>query len=271
MSGFCDLHTHSMASDGSCTPGELVSLALEAGLDAMALTDHNTLAGLPEFLRAARGTSLRAVPGIEFSTDWQDTELHIVALFLEEAHFGPINAFLAQGQLRKQESNLALAESLRRAGIPLCYDRVLARTEGIPNRAHFAAELTEMGITTSIKEAIHTLLSPKNGYYTPPSHPQTQEVLDLIRDLGAVSVLAHPFLNLKAPRLREFLAQARNLDAMETLYSDFTPELTMAAHAIAGEFRLKESGGTDFHGSNKPHIRLGDIRVPLSWLDELKK
>jgi len=270
MDRFCDLHTHSLASDGSLAPGALVPLARKAGLSAIALTDHNTLAGLPEFLASAAGTPVEAVPGIEFSTDWEDTELHIVALFLRAEHYGPINTVLAQARQRKVESNLALTEKLRKAGIPLSHDRVQARTDGIPNRAHFAAELTDMGITGSIKEAIHTLLSPKNGLYTPPVHPQAQEVIHLIRDLGAVSVLAHPFLNLKEPRLRQFLQETRNLDAMETLYTDFTPELIQRARAIAAEFHLKESGGTDFHGANKPHILLGDTRVPLHYLEALR-
>ena len=82
MAGFCDLHTHSRASDGSYRPAQLIRLAEEAGLSAIALTDHNTLAGLPEFLAAAEGSSVRAIPGIEFSTDWEDAELHIVALFV---------------------------------------------------------------------------------------------------------------------------------------------------------------------------------------------
>lgn len=269
MAGFCDLHTHSLASDGSFTPRELLRLAEEAELSAIALTDHNTVAGLPEFLEAAKGSPVRAVPGIEFSTDWGDTELHIVALFVKPEHYGPINGLLAQARQWKLESNLALTESLQKAGIPIDYAKVRSRTEGIPNRAHFAAELTEMGVTGSIKAAIHTLLSPKNGLYKPPKHPDALQTVDFIKDLGAVAVLAHPFLNLKEPRLREFLSEARHLDAMETLYADFTPELIQKARDIAKEFGLKESGGTDFHGANKPHIKLGQLKVPTSILDEL--
>jgi predicted metal-dependent phosphoesterase TrpH len=270
MTGFCDLHTHSRASDGSDRPGELIPLAEKAGLSAIALTDHNTLAGLPEFLAAAEGSSVRAIGGIEFSTDWEDVELHIVALFVKPEHYGQIEEILTQGRLWKQESNENLARNLRKAGIPLDYQKVLARTDGIPNRAHFAAELTEMGVTGSLKEAIHSYLSPKNGLYVPPLHPDSLEIIGIIRDLGAVSVLAHPFLNLKEPRLREFLSQAKGLHAMETLYTDFTPELIQKAQAIADEFHLKQSGGTDYHGAQKPHIKLGQTTVPLSFLEALE-
>ena len=271
MTGFCDLHTHSRASDGSDRPGELIGFAQAVGLSAIALTDHNTLAGLPEFLAAAEGSPVRAIPGIEFSTDWEGVELHLVALFLKPEHYGQIEKILAQGRLRKQESNENLARNLQKAGIPLDYQRVLARTDGIPNRAHFAAELTDMGVTGSIKEAIHSWLSPKNGLYVPPQYLATLDVIGIIRDLGAVSVLAHPFLNLKEPRLREFLSQAKHLDAMETLYTDFTPELTQKAQAIAAEFRLKQSGGTDYHGAQKPHIRLGQTKVPMAFLEALER
>ena len=270
MDGFCDLHTHCLASDGSYTPSELVQLARKAGLSAIALTDHNTVDGLPEFLEAAKGTDLQAIAGVEFSTDWGETELHIVGLFIPEAHFDTVKTLLVQARQWKVESNLALTEALNRAGFPISYERVQARTEGIPNRAHFAAELTQMGITGSIKEAIHTLLSPKNGIYQPPKHPDALETIDFIHSIGGVAVLAHPFLNLKEPALREFLTQAQNLDAMETLYTDFTPELTQKARAIAREFGLLESGGTDFHGINKPHINLGDTKVPMAFLNALK-
>ena len=271
MHAFCDLHTHSRASDGSDRPGALIGLAEKAGLSAIALTDHNTLAGLPEFLAAAENSPVRAIPGIEFSTDWEDVELHMVALVLKPEHYGQIEEILAQGRLWKQESNENLARNLQKASIPLDYDRVLARTDGIPNRAHFAAELTEMGITGSIKEAIHSYLSPKNGLYVPPLHPASLDIINIIRDLGAVSVLAHPFLNLKESRLREFLAQAKNLDAMETLYTDFTPQLIQKAQDIAAEFHLKQSGGTDYHGAQKPHIQLGQTKVPLAFLEELER
>ena len=270
MDGFCDLHTHCLASDGSYTPSELIQLARKAGLSAIALTDHNTVDGLPEFLEAAKGTDLQAIAGVEFSTDWGETELHIVGLFIPEAHFDTVRALLVQARQWKVESNLALTEALNRAGFPISYERVQARTEGIPNRAHFAAELTQMGVTGSIKEAIHTLLSPKNGIYQPPKHPDALETIDFIHSIGGVAVLAHPFLNLKEPALREFLTQAKHLYAMETLYTDFTPELTQKARAIAREFGLLESGGTDFHGINKPHINLGDTKVPMAFLNALK-
>jgi predicted metal-dependent phosphoesterase TrpH len=273
---YCDLHTHTNCSDGTLTPTQLVAEAEALGLGAIALCDHNTVAGLPEFLAAGASTRVRTVSGVEFSTDYGDTELHILALFVRPEHYAPINDLVADAVERKEASNLDLARKLREAGYAIDYDRICASTNGTPNRANFGRELVELGYCGSVKEAIHTLLSPKNGLYTPPKHPDSLEVIRFIRELGAVPVLAHPFLNMKEPALRAFLPHAvsSGLQAMETLYSDFTPELTQRAIALAEEFGLKQSGGSDYHGSAKPDIALGtgrgSLRIPISVLRELE-
>lgn len=277
LRNFCDLHTHSNCSDGMLTPAQLVAEADALGLGAIALCDHNTVAGLPEFMAAGARAAVRTVAGVEFSTDYGDTELHILALFLRPEHYAPIESLVSEALRQKVASNLALAERLNKAGYPVDYGRICAATAGVPNRANFGAELVALGCCGSVKEAIHTLLSPKNGFYTPPKHPDSLEVIGFIRDLGAVSVLAHPFLNMKEPALRAFLARAvpQGLQAMETLYSDFTPELTQRAVAIAREFGLRQSGGSDYHGSVKPDISLGtgrgELQIPMSVLRELER
>ena len=270
---FCDLHTHSHYSDGSCAPAQLIHLAEEAGLSAVALTDHNTVAGLPEFMAAGEASPVRPIAGVEFSTDWGHTELHILALFLSREHYGPMEERLAHSRALKEESNAALAESLRAAGYPIDYDSVRARTGGVPNRAHFAAELVALGCCESIHRAIQTVLSPKNGLYTPPPHPDALETVAFIRSLGATAVLAHPFLNLTEPQLRAFLPQAihAGLRGMEVLYSDYTPSQTEQARSIAREYGILESGGSDFHGSCKPHIPMGGgLGIPMELAEALE-
>lgn len=276
MSKYCDLHVHSNYSDGTCTPAELIRLAEERGLSAIALCDHNTIAGIPDLLSAAQGSTVRAIPGIEFSTEYQDTELHILGLFIQPQHYDRINALLTTYQQKKEESNLALAKALNGAGYSIDYEAVKARTIGIPNRAHFAAELIEKGYLSSIREGCLTILSPKNGLYTPPKRPDAFETIAMIKSMGAVAVLAHPFLNLKEADLRVFLQKAVTfgLDAMETLYATFDADLTQRAMQIAAEFGLKQSGGSDFHGSNKPDISIGigrgNLMIPLSFLHALE-
>lgn len=260
MNIFCDLHTHSTFSDGTDTPEELVALAEEKGLAAIALTDHNTVAGLPDFLAAAEGKKVRAIPGTEFSTDYNGIELHILGLFLKPEYFPVVTALLEDYRLRKEQSNLDLVEKLNKAGYAIDYAAIKASTpKGQVNRALIAAELTRLGYTESIQGAFKQLLSPKCGYYIPPERLSPFETIRFIKSLGAVAILAHPFLNLQEAQLREFLAEAVpcGLDGMETIYSTYDEETTRLAGQIADEFGILHSGGSDYHGGNKPHIQLG--------------
>ena len=274
---YCDLHAHTIFSDGTFTPEELVAEAKKKDLSAVALTDHNTVSGLPRFLAAAEGSGVEAVPGVEFSTDYRDVELHILALFVKPEHYDVITELLEDAARRKEQSNIDLVAALRQAGYALDYDRIKGKTpNGQVNRAHIAAELLELGYVESVQAAFKQLLSPKHGYYVPPTRIGSYEAIRFIKSLGAVAVLAHPFLNLDEAGLRAFLpeAVACGLDGMETVYSKYTPEQTALAMSIAAEFGLKCSGGSDFHGANKPDIALGtgrgDLQIPAKWLETLK-
>ena len=277
MTNFCDIHVHSNFSDGTCTPAELIALAEAAQLSAVALCDHNTVAGLPDFLAAAEGSAVEAVPGIEFSTDYRGTELHILGLFIRTEYYAPITAMMADYHRRKEQSNIDLVENLSRAGYAIDYAAIKASTaDGFVNRAIIAAALMEKGYVDSIQAAFKTLLKPSHGYYNPPKRPDAYETIRFIKSIGAVAVLAHPFLNLNEASLRVFLpaAKAAGLDGMEVLYSKFDAETTALAGGLAEEFSLLKSGGSDFHGTNKPDIAVGtgrgDLRIPTDWLKNLK-
>ena len=273
-----DLHTHSTYSDGTLTPEALIALAEETGLSAVALCDHNTVRGLPDFLEAAKGSCVEAIPGIEFSTDYRDIDLHIVALWVQPEHYAAITDLLQEALERKEASNRALIDSLNRAGLALDYDQIKAAAPGgLVNRAVIAAEMTRLGYTSSVQAAFSRWLSPRRGYYVPPRRPDTFEVIRFIGSLGAVSVLAHPFLNLDEAQLRIFLpeAVAAGLDGMETLYPKFDEATSCKAAELAKEFGLLTGGGSDFHGENKPEIRLGTgtgtLCVPDAFLTALKE
>ena len=275
MKQYCDLHTHSVYSDGTYTPEQLLREAEEKKLAAIALTDHNTVNGLPDFL--AVNSRVEAVPGVEFSTDYNGIELHILALYLKTEYFPQVTALMEDYHRRKDQSNADLVMALNRAGYQIDYDKIKASTlEGHVNRALIAAELTAMGYTESIKAAFKQLLQPKHGYYNPPRRSTPEEILEIIRQLGAVSVLAHPYLNLKQEELTVFLEQAtkQGLQGMEVYYSTYDEATTALALDTAAAFGLKKSGGSDFHGTNKPDIRLGEgrgnLQIPASWLEELK-
>ena len=277
MENYCDLHVHSTFSDGTLTPRQLLQAAQDAGLTAVALTDHNTVAGLPEFLEAAPDFAIRAIPGIEFSVDYMGTELHLLALFVKPAYFDTITAMMEDFKRRKEQSNRDLVDNLNQAGFRLDYEAIKQQASGYVNRAHIAAAMTEKGYTGSIKEAFKQYLNPIHGYYVPPRRLDVFETVRFIKSIGAVAVLAHPFLNLEEAALREFLPQAvaAGRDGMEVLYPMFDEAQTACAQSLCQELSLLPSGGSDFHGDNKPHIRIGvgqgDLQVPEAFVKSLEK
>ncbi len=275
MQPLCDLHTHSYYSDGSLSPAQLVEAAVQAGLSAIALTDHNTVAGLEEFTASAAGTDLQAVPGIEFSTEYQGTELHILGLYVVPENHSAINGILDEFLIRKEQCNRDMIVRLKQAGIILDYDAIRKKAAGRINRAVIAEEMKRLGYCESVKQAFSQWLSPKHGYYIPPVRPDALQTVAFIKSIGCAAVLAHPFLNLQEQHLREFLPLAKQvgLDAMEVYYPLYDRQTTDLAQALAKEFDLLESGGSDFHGSAKPDISLGtgkgDLQIPLSLLKNI--
>ncbi len=277
MHALCDLHTHSTFSDGTKSPEALVDEASALGLSAVALTDHNTLKGLLSFLSAAKQKKLTAVAGIEISSDYEGTELHIVGLFLKEEHYGAINSLLAEMKRNKEKSNVELVARLNAAGYLIDYDEVKASaTDGNINRAHIASLLTQKGYTESVKEAFDTLLAKGGGYYEEAKRIPSLKVISFLNSIGAVSVLAHPLVSMNEEALRAFLPQAREagLDAIETHYSTYSREETALATELAHSYGLLESGGSDYHADRKPDIFLGvgrgTLAVPYSFYEALK-
>jgi predicted metal-dependent phosphoesterase TrpH len=274
---YCDLHVHSHFSDGTWSPEELVAEAERLGLDAVALCDHNTVAGVPQFMAAGQGSSVQTVAGIEFSTDFQGTELHILALFVQPEHYDTINAMMEDWKKKKEQSNIDLVAALNRAGYDISYAEIREKGNGYINRAHIAAELTKKGYTESAQDAFKKLLNPSKGFYQPPEKLLAYDIIRFIKSIGAVAVLAHPFLNLDEAGLRSFLpkAVACGLDGMEVLYPKYKPEQTVLAERIAEEFGILGSGGSDFHGDNKPDIAMGSGRgtlaVPTEYLLKLRQ
>ena len=275
MEKLCDLHAHSTASDGSLSPAQLLQLAVDTGLSAVVLCDHNTVAGLPEFTEAAKDLPLEAVPGVEFTSEYEGTELHILGLYVKPAHYEKINALLDEFKHRKEESNQKLIAVLSAAGFRASYGK-FCDNHGYVNRAHIAQALVEAGYVESVEMAFKTLLREGGGYYEPPRRLDAFEIIRFIKSMGALAVLAHPLLNLDEAGLRAFLPRAKEagLDGMETEYTKYSEEKTALAKSLAAEFQILESGGSDFHGTAKPDVFLGsgrgNLRIPLSYLEKLK-
>ena len=271
----CDLHTHSTFSDGSCSPKELLETAKAAGLVAVALTDHNTVDGLKTFLTDGKNYGIEAVAGVEISCDYNGKELHVLALFIEN-RLSEMQKFLEISKSRKEESNKLLAENLVNKGYKIDYEQIKLQTVGSINRVHFANELIKKGYIKTVKEGFYTVLSENAGFYLPPKRLTVFEVIDFIKTINAISVLAHPLLNLTKEELIEFLPEAKQmgLKAIETRYSKYSIEEQEFCTRVAKDFGLLESGGSDFHGANKPDIKIGvgqgGLQVPYKFLEAIK-
>ena len=273
----CDLHTHSVFSDGTFTPAQIIDLAEKAGLSAVALCDHNTVDGLEQFHAAAKGKEIEAIGGIELSTEYHGQDLHVLGLYIHPDHYESLTGLMEEANRKKTEANRNLVYALNAAGYRMDYDEICAATPGGHiNRAHIAAALTAKGYTESVSDAFDTLLSEESGYYRVPDRINVFDAIRYLRSIGAVVILAHPFYDLTEQELEEFLVPAleAGLDGIEVLYSSYTMEERQIAARIAKSFDLVPGGGSDFHGANKPDIQIGcgkgDLFVPIAFLDAIK-
>ena len=266
MTQFCDLHTHSVFSDGTCTPAEIIDEAVALGLKAVALTDHDSVDGLPDFLAAAEGKPIEAVAGAEFAVVYDGIELHLLALYIPVAGFAPIARLMEQVHARREQCVHDLVDSLNRAGFQLDFNKIKAEASGQVTRAHVALAIEATGRMTS-EEAFLTLMRPGKGHYVSPQRLPFDEVLELILQVGAVPILAHPFLNMTQPQLEEFLPRAKEkgLAGLESLYSGFDAETTALAFQMAERFGLLPSGGSDFHGHIRKEAPLGNGQRPVPY------
>lgn len=273
---FCDLHTHSTFSDGTCSPEELIHQAEQLQLSAIVLCDHNTVTGLPDFVAAGEKSFVEAVPAVEFSTQFGETELHILGLFIRPEKYAEVTSLLEELLRAKERSNIALLQRLATAGIVLDYEKIKAQSGNYVNRAVIGAEMARLGYVASAPDAFKQYLSESRGFYVPPRRLDAVAAIRFIKSIGATAVLAHPLLNLDEAGLREFLPQAveAGLDGMEVYYSKYSSEDTALAKSLAAEFGLLPSGGSDYHGDNKPGIELGvgrgNLQIPSSWLEALR-
>lgn len=280
--GSIDLHLHSTASDGSCTPSEIIALASERQLAAVALTDHDTTAGIGEFLEsAAAHPELEAIPGVELSTRYGARELHIVGLFINP-ETPLLKEYLAREQSRRIRRNRDMKVKLALLGYPLDDDEpAFAAAGGMTanlGRPHFAQALMEKYHFPDIRSVFDKLLGNNKSAYIPRESSSPREAIEAIHSAGGIAVWAHPIYrdrNERAyvRRVARKLA-ALGLDAMEGYYSLFGPPETQLVKETAEQFNLAISGGSDFHGDRTPNIELGcgagKLCVPSELLHDLK-
>lgn len=282
-----DLHVHSNRSDGSFTPTELVDYAIQKGLSAFALTDHDTTAGIDEAMtyasqkaREASGGSdskepmptVEVIPGIEFSTEYMSKDIHIVGLFID--HHAPvfqsqIQAFVDSRILRNEK----MCQNLQNAGIDITYEKLLAAfPDAVITRAHYARYLLDYGYVKSMPEAFDRYIGDHTPYFVPREKVTPAQAVRLVLDSGGFPVLAHPTLyHMSDDRLEKLVSELKEagLMGMECIYSTYTPAETRQMTALAKKYALLPSGGSDFHGSNKPKLDLGCGYGKLCVPDEI--
>ncbi len=273
-----DLHVHSAASDGSYPPAEVVRYAKEGGLKAMALTDHDTVEGLPEAVAAGDSLGVEVIPGVEISARFPGGTMHILGLCIDYTN-GHLDERLAVLKQARADRNPQIIAKLNALGIPI----TMAQVEKISGggqvgRPHIARALLESGYVQDLQEAFDQYLGWHRAAYVSKFRFPPAEAIAMIRDVQGVPVLAHPFtLGLgSAFALRHQLAALKKLGlaGIEVFYSEHTPEQEALYLKLARELGLLVTGGSDYHGANKPEITLGSMpsqaRLTYDLVEALK-
>jgi len=272
-----DLHLHTTHSDGSQTPAEVVTLAHEAGVSALAITDHDITTGLPEAMATGQEHGIEIIPGIEISSRHGESELHVLGYFLkwEDAQLNERLTTLRESRHRRNPKIVAL---LQAAGIDITYDevRAVAGSDSV-GRPHIARVLMDKKVVTSAKEAFDRFLAEGKPAYVPRDLPSPADAIRWIREAGGLAVLAHPtWVKTVEGTLTDLARQLKEqgLDGVEVHYSTHTPRQTREYLSLAKQLGLLVTGGSDFHGLTKPDIEVGtgkgSLHVPDHLLPKLK-
>lgn len=272
-----DLHTHSTFSDGSLTPEKLVQEAVRAGLAAVALTDHDNVAGVPGFLSAAAKMPLRAISGVEISADFRPGTMHILGYFVDP-NSEPLEEALKWIREGRELRNEQILKKLVELGLKITWDEVKSYAgEDVVGRPHFAQALLARGYVRSKDEAFERYLGKGKAAYADRRRFSPTDCIRLIREAGGVAVLAHPFtLGISLDELRFLLRQLKDsgLGGVEAIYTEHTAEMRSAYEAMARALDLVVTGGSDFHGALMPDIKLGrgfgNLEVPDVIVEQLE-
>ena len=277
MEKIIDLHTHTVCSDGSMTPADLIRHAKASGLAAVAVSDHDTADGVKEAMRVGAEVGIEVVPAIELSAI-SDTETHILGYFIDPDSDALVKAVDNIRAIRTQRIG-ETCEMLEKFDIHVTLDEVKAKAGGgILCRAHIAKLMTEKGYSESPKAAFNQWLNVGCPCYSESQALTDTEAVELIRAAGGDAYLAHLHLTKKSgEELDAFVKHLveAGLTGIEGYYTDYTPEMAETYRNLAKKYNLKISGGTDFHGAFKPHIAIGkglwEMTIPYSVLEAMKQ
>jgi 3',5'-nucleoside bisphosphate phosphatase len=276
-----DLHSHTNESDGTFTPHELVEAAVERGMEALAITDHDTFAGYDQAVAEARERGLDLVCGIELSTRVPGTKsftVHLLTYFLRQAPPQDFREWLEELLAGRRDRNLRLIASLRDKGVDIELAEVERIGRTLTGRPHFARILIDKGYAKSFDDAFRNYLGESAPTYVERHAPYVADAIQKVLDAGGSPVLAHPIrLGIRDAAAEEsFIRDLRDagLRGIEVFHSDHRPADMERFAGIARKLNLLVTGGSDFHGANKPNISLGtgqgNLNIPMSVLNDLR-
>lgn len=261
---YVDLHAHTTASDGAVSPAELVEAALRADLRAIAITDHDTIAGNDEAFATGASLGIRVIRGCELSAYDGDFEIHLLALHIRDA--GAIRPSLEGFQRERVERGYAIVERLSRVGAPVDIDEVLAEAAGAAlGRPHIARVLIRAGHASDHREAFDRYLGAGKPAYVPKPRLEIADAIGLAHSAGALAVWAHPGRDGTRERLGRIASHG--LDGVEVRHPGHTPADIVRLGKLAGDFDLVPSGGSDWHGVTEGYRVLGNMHIPEAWLE----
>lgn len=272
-----DLHLHSVYSDGSDTPEAIVRSSVLAGMKAIALTDHDTAAGIDDFFLRCAGEPLTGIAGIEFSAKSDGGPLHILGLGID-ASSAQISALVEETRMSRNERNLAIIDNLGAIGINIPWEEVLSYAHGgIAGRPHIAMAMQKHGFAGSVQEAFDLYLGKGSKAYVPRESPLPSKIMHAIAASGGIAVLAHPFTwHADADDLERGIKSlaADGLAAIECYHSSHAPDDTVELMRLAHRLGLLVTGGTDYHGEKiKPDVKIGrgrgNMAVPAALLEPI--
>lgn len=260
-----DLHLHSTASDGTFAPEAVVQSALVAGLQAIALTDHDTVAGLDEARQAASGTSLRVIAGVELSAYQGDAEVHLLGLHLQDV--AGMHGALEEFRNARRDRAEQMVARLNAIGVRITFQDVLeVSRDGAIGRPHVAKALIEHGWARDLRDAFDRYLAFGRPAFLEKRRLTLRDAIAMVHSCGGIAVLAHPGADAGPARLAALKEQG--LDGVEVLHPSHSGEDRRRILEIARSLDLVPSGGSDSHGATEGGRVIGAMRVPAEWMEE---
>ena len=263
-SPFVDLHTHSTASDGTLPPEQVIEAAARCGLKALALTDHDTIGGVPAARAAGERLGIRIIAGVELSAFYEDHEVHLLALHLSQLE----TLEKRLGELRDMRYARAekIVDKLNTLGIAITLDDVLKQSNGgAVGRPHVARALIARGVVHDFRDAFMTYLGGNGSAFVPKDKLSIEDAIAIAHEAGALAIWAHPGDGGRREQLEPLVAAG--LDGIEIRHPGHSGEDMKRLHALTDFFGLVPSGGSDWHGASEGPRRLGMMNVPSEWLD----